>query len=390
MSRSAAILPAAGTGSRVGAACNKLLLELGGEPLLLHTLRAVAAAQLDQVVLVCRDDERPTMADLASRADLPVTFATGGATRQESVSHGLAALAPDIELVAVHDGARPLVSPLLFHAALASAALHGSGVVALPVVDTLKTVRDGLLAGDVDRSVTWAMQTPQAARADLLRAADAHARATGFVGTDEASLLTHLGEPVHVVPGSARNLKVTTSDDFALAQTLLGATTEERSAAVVPRIGFGFDIHRTARERELWLGGVRIESEFGLDGHSDADALLHAICDALLGAIGAGDIGRHFPDTDPAYRGIASIKLLTHVHGLLVQAGYRVVNIDATLVAERPKIMRYVPEMVRCIAAAVQVEPECVNIKATTNERLDDLGQALGMAAHAVAAVVKS
>jgi 2-C-methyl-D-erythritol 4-phosphate cytidylyltransferase/2-C-methyl-D-erythritol 2,4-cyclodiphosphate synthase len=381
------VIPAAGSGQRFGAAGNKLLEPLAGQPLLLHTLHAVAAAGLDQVVLVCREGERPAMSDLAQRAGLAVTLAPGGATRQESVANGLAALRPEIELVAVHDGARPLVAPELFAAALASAERHGSGVVALPVADTLKRVDDGLIVGTLDRAGVWAMQTPQAFAVETLRRAAKQAAAEGFEATDEAMLVERYAPPVRVVEGSARNFKITRPQDLLLAQALLGVMTTSEQAIVTPRIGFGYDIHQLVEGRELWLGGVQLDSPLGLLGHSDADALLHAICDALLGAIGAGDIGRHFPDTDPAYRGIASLKLLAHVHGLLTDAGWRVVNVDATVVAERPKLAPYVPEMVRRIAATLGVEPGCVNLKATTNEQLDDIGAARGICAHAVAAV---
>jgi len=381
------VIPAAGSGTRLGAPVNKLLVELAGEPLLTHTLRAAAAVGVDQVVLACRDDERARLRDVAERAGCAVTWTRGGATRQESVANGLDALAPTVKLVAVHDGARPLVTPELFAAALASAEQRGSGVVAVPVADTLKRVADEQIAGDIDRSTAWAMQTPQACRVDLLRAAVSHARATGFLGTDEASLLRHHGQTVWVVAGSTRNLKVTTRDDLAVAEALLGGTNRERPNAVLPRIGYGYDVHQLVPDRELWLGGVRLDSPVGLLGHSDADALLHAICDALLGAVGAGDIGQHFPDTDPAYRGIASLKLLAHVAELLAARGFAVVNIDATVVAERPKLAPHVPEMVRRIAQTVGLTPDRVNIKATTNEKLDDLGAAKGIAAHAVAAV---
>ncbi|MBI5834271.1 MAG: 2-C-methyl-D-erythritol 2,4-cyclodiphosphate synthase [Armatimonadetes bacterium] len=382
------ILPAAGSGQRVGAPVNKLLLPLRAEPLLLHTLRAVARVGAAQVVLVCRDDERPTMAALAASAELSVTFAVGGATRQESVANGLAALAPEIDIVAVHDAARPMVTPELFWAALASAAERGTGVVALPAVDTLKLVEGTLVVSTLDRSRVWAVQTPQAVRVTLLREGYRQAADSGLAVTDEAGLVEALGQPVHLVEGSARNIKVTRAEDFAVAEALLQGTIEKGLMTVWPRVGYGYDVHRLTKGRELWLGGVRIDSPLGLLGHSDADALLHAICDAMLGAVGLGDIGRHFPDTDPAYEGIASIKLLSHVAALLHDKGWQVHNLDATVVAEKPKLAPHVPAMVACIAEAVGIDEGMVNIKATTNEKLDDLGAQLGICAHAVALVV--
>lgn len=379
----AVIIPAAGSGTRVGADRNKLLLPLAGEPLLQHTLRAVATCDLAQVVLVTRPDERETMAALAAACGLTVTFADGGATRQESVANGLAALSPHILLVAVHDGARPLVTPELFDRTLAAAREHGAAVAAAPVADTLKRVRDGQVAGSLDREGLWAMQTPQAFQVGILRQAAEMARADGFAGTDEVSLVERTGRPVVVVESLTPNLKVTRAEDYAAAAAQLAARGEERPM----RVGYGYDVHQMVSGRELWLGGVRIESEKGLLGHSDADVLLHAICDALLGAVGAGDIGRHFPDTSADFEGIRSMRLLEATHRIVCDAGYRVVNVDATVVAERPKLAPHVPAMIDGIAAVLQIAAECVNIKATTHEKLGALGAGQGMAAHAVAMV---
>ncbi|NUP99096.1 MAG: 2-C-methyl-D-erythritol 2,4-cyclodiphosphate synthase [Armatimonadetes bacterium] len=381
---SAAVIPAAGSGSRVGQPVNKLLLPLAAEPLLTHTLRAVAASGLEQVVLVTQPAEREAMAAVARAAGCEVTFADGGPTRQASVIRGLQALRPEIELVAVHDGARPLVTPELFATTLVAAAEQGGAVAAVPLVDTIKEVVDGQITAAVDRSKLWAMQTPQAFRVTLLQKAARQAAVTGFEGTDEVSLVEQIGQPVRVVPGSGRNLKVTRAEDFALAAAYLAG-----QEATVTRIGFGYDVHQLVAGRELWLGGVQLESEVGLLGHSDADVLLHAICDALLGAIGAGDIGQHFPDTDPAYRGVASLRLLEATMAKVTAAGYRVENVDATVIAERPKLAPYVPTMRAGIAAVVGVSPDAINVKATTHERLGALGAGQGMAAHAVAAVVK-
>ncbi|MCC7494182.1 MAG: 2-C-methyl-D-erythritol 2,4-cyclodiphosphate synthase [Fimbriimonadaceae bacterium] len=381
---SAAVIPAAGSGTRFGAPQNKLLQPLAGQTVLYHTLRAVGAAGLQQVVLVTRPDERDTLGAVAAAAGCAVTFADGGPTRQASVIRGLQQVRAEIALVAVHDGARPLVTPELFHRALDAAAAHGGAVVAVPVADTLKRVATQTVVGAVDRSELYAMQTPQAFRVEWLREAAQYAAVTGFEGTDEVSLIEHWGRPVRVVPGAARNVKVTHPADLELAAALLGGREEQ-----AVRVGYGYDIHQLVAGRQLWLGGVRIEHETGLLGHSDADVLLHAICDALLGAIGDGDIGRHFPDTDPAYRGIASLRLLEATAARVDAAGYQVVNVDATLIAERPKIAPHVGQMIARIAAAAGLRAEQINIKATTNEKLGALGQQQGIAAHAVASVVR-
>ncbi len=387
LARCAVVLPAAGSGQRAGAGRNKLLVPLRGEPLLLHTLRAVAAVGAGQVVLVCRDDERATMAGLAAAAGLAVTWATGGATRAESVANGLAALAPEIELVAVHDAARPLVEPALFWATLADAAATGSGIAALPIADTLRRRGADGGATTVDREGVWAMQTPQAARVALLRAAQV--AAGGALATDEAGWLEAAGADLTFTLGSARNIKVTRPEDFSLAEMMLSDRTPLTPPPGLPRVGYGYDVHRLVPGRELWLGGVRLEHELGLLGHSDADSLLHAICDALLGAVGAGDIGRHFPDTDPKYKGAASVDLLAAVGGLLEDAGWQVGNIDATVVAQRPKLAPHIPAMRGVIAQTLGLAEDQVNLKATTNEELDDIGAEQGIAAHAVALVVR-
>lgn len=385
--RAAVVIPAAGTGTRVGGTTNKLLQPLAGEPLLLHTLRAVAATGFGQVVLVTRPEERETIGQLASAAGCAVTFADGGPTRQASVAAGLAAVRDDLTLVAVHDGARPGVTPALFEAALAAAEEHGGAVVAVPVADTLFRTEDGRLASPVDRDDVWAMQTPQAFRLAVLRDAAERARERGLVGTDEASLVLAAGGRVQVVEGLARNLKITRRDDFAVAEAFQRADEE---ADMTPlRVGFGYDIHPLVAGRECWLGGVLIDSPVGLDGHSDADVLLHAICDALLGAAALGDIGRHFPNTAAEYHNISSLKLLAATDQLVRGAGFHVVNVDATVIAEQPKLAPHVPLMQTRIAAALSIGETDVSIKATTNERLGSLGASEGIAAHAVAALVR-
>ena len=241
------------------------------------------------------------------------TVVNGGKLRQDSVRIGLAQVADDSPLVAVHDGARPLITPEDIQRCLDAAATHGAAIMAVPVKDTLKAVAaDSTIRHTVERESLWQAQTPQVVRTDLLKEAFAKADQDGFVGTDEASLLEHGGWPVVVVEGSETNLKITRPDDLLMAEALL----MQQQPSPQMRIGHGFDAHRLVAGRPLILGGMEIPHELGLLGHSDADVLTHALCDAILGAIGAGDIGRHFPDSDPQYKGISSIKLLAHVIGL--------------------------------------------------------------------------
>jgi 2-C-methyl-D-erythritol 4-phosphate cytidylyltransferase/2-C-methyl-D-erythritol 2,4-cyclodiphosphate synthase len=289
-------------------------------------------------------------------------------------------------VVLVHDGARPLVSPGLLAQAVAEAAAHGSAVAALPVIDTLKRAPDGQhVTGTVDRTGLWAVQTPQAFRRELLCEAHRRAAQEGYRGTDEASLVEHSGHPVRLIPGERTNLKITLPEDFIVAEALLQAPTPPLAPMSVScRVGWGYDIHRLVPGRPLWLGGVCIPFEKGLAGHSDADALLHAIADALLGALNAGDLGQHFPDTDERYRDAASLDLLRQVAELMRQEGYAVGNVDAMILAEAPRLAPYRAAMQECIAAALRCAPEQISLKATTCEGLGAIGAGQGIAAQAV------
>jgi 2-C-methyl-D-erythritol 4-phosphate cytidylyltransferase/2-C-methyl-D-erythritol 2,4-cyclodiphosphate synthase len=268
----------------------------------------------------------------------------------------------------------------------------------LPVSDTLKRAKpqapsgtSNVVAETLDRENVWAMQTPQAFSYQTLLKASVAAHDRRFVGTDEAALIEHLGDiDVHLVHGAAENIKVTRPEDLALAEVLLGQRFAEKEKQI--RVGFGYDIHRLVPGRRLILGGVEVPDVLGrgLDGHSDADVLLHALCDALLGAAGLPDIGTLYPNTDPAFAGIASTRLLADVASRLRQQHFRIVNVDATLIAEAPKIAPYVSRMRETIAAGLGLEPSCVGIKATTNEGLGALGQGDGIAAHAVVSLAAS
>ena len=322
-----------------------------------------------------------------------LSVVAGGQTRQESVAIGLFTLGGDPDdLILVHDGARPLVTSEVITRCIDGARRWGNAVAALPVADTLKAV-DG--AGDdaptvtrtIDREGLWAVQTPQTFSVHALYAAHTSARDEGWTGTDEASLVERFGDtPVHLVLGDPQNFKITRPDDLRLASSVLRGRGAE--AAPPMRIGFGYDIHRLTEGRPLVLGGVPIPSPRGLDGHSDADVLLHALCDALLGAAGLPDIGHLFPNTDPAYKDADSLSLLREVVRRLSELGYGVGNVDLTLLAEAPKIAPFIPQMRAAIADCLLVRPSQVGIKATTNEGLGALGRGEGMAAHAVALIV--
>lgn len=378
------VIPAGGTGSRFGHARPKQFLDLAGLPILVRTCRAFFAVEAIRVVVVAAPaDFFEHTADLL-HAHLPaqdverLRLTVGGVTRQDSVRAGLRQLPPEIELVLVHDAARPLVDRATICRCLEGATRHGAVIAAVPVKDTLKRVdADGTIIATVDRSALWQAQTPQAARRPLLERAFTEALRTGFVGTDEASLLEAADIPVQVVAGSEENGKITRPEDLRVAAALL---SREDSM----KIGHGFDAHRLVAGRKLILGGVTIDYELGLDGHSDADVVAHALTDALLGALGAGDIGRHFPDTDPHYQGIDSLLLLSRAYNLAEQQGFRLGNADITIVCQRPRLAPHLAAMASHLARCCQVAPAAINIKATTTEKMGYTGRGEGIAAHAV------
>ena len=394
MTATYALIPAAGRAARFSssgqAGANKVYAPLAGRPLLRWTIEAFAShPAIDGIVVVAGAAEVAFCQKALNGIDKLLAIVSGGGTRQESVAMGLFALGgAAADLVLVHDGARPLVSADVITRCIDGARDFGNAVAALPVADTLKAVDEWqTIKRTVDREGLWAVQTPQAFRVATLYEAHTAARDIGWTGTDEASLVEKFNaDSVHLVFGDPRNFKVTRPDDLWLAEAVLQSRREQNMSQT--RIGFGYDIHPFVAGRRLMLGGVEIPSPRGLDGHSDADVLLHALCDALLGAAGLPDIGNLFPNTDSAYKDIASIRLLREVRERLALAGYGIGNVDLTLIAEAPKIASHVPQMRAQIAEALHIEPARVGIKATTNEGLGSLGRGEGIAAHAVAAIV--
>ncbi|MFN3649052.1 MAG: 2-C-methyl-D-erythritol 4-phosphate cytidylyltransferase [Armatimonadota bacterium] len=375
-----AIVAAAGRGRRFGAPENKVFAALAGRPVLAWTLQALqTAAGIDAIIVVTAEEDLERVREIAAGFPKTHTVCQGGAERYDSIQNALAHVPAGTELVAVHDGARPLATPRLIDACVAAARESGAALPATPVADTVKRSDDGETTREtVDRRALYGVQTPQVFRYDLLVTAYRSARESDFTGTDDASYVEQLGHPVTLVPGERRNLKITVAEDLRMAEALLGGET---------RTGFGYDVHRLEPGRPLVLGGVELQHPegLGLEGHSDADVLLHAISDALLGAAALGDIGLHFPNTDEQYRGASSLVLLRVVGERVREQGWDVVNVDAMLLAERPKIGPHVATMRAHIAEALRIEPDRVSIKATTNERLGFVGREEGMSAHAVA-----
>lgn len=390
MTKTYAIIPAAGHGARFSTnGGNKLFATLQGKPVLRRTVEAFAAhSEIEAIVVVAGKQTLEACREALAGIEKVCAIIVGGDSRQESVAIGLFALGGEPgDIILVHDGARPLLTGDIIDRCLQGVREHGNAVAALPVTDTLKAADSAqIVVNTVEREGLWAIQTPQAFRVETLHQAHVAARDAGFIGTDDASLIESFGqEPVHLVNGSIENLKITRAEDLKLAEAILA----NREKIVLPetRFGYGYDIHRLATGRRLVLGGVEIDSPQGLDGHSDADVLLHAVCDSLLGAAALSDIGVLFPNTDSAYAGIASTKLLASVVEKIHSLNYRVINIDVTVIAEQPKISPYVAEIRKTIAAILGVDITRVGIKATTNEGLGALGQGLGIAAHAVAAL---
>lgn len=371
----AALIVAAGRGQRFGADLPKQYLPLRGEPILRHALRAFCAHPgISGVWAAIHPDDADLFA--AAARGLPVTGVPGGAARQDSVRLGLEAMArtaPD--LVLIHDGARPMVSPELIDRVLAGLAIAEAVVPAVPVIDTLKRVDGARIAETVSRDNLVRVQTPQGFRFSALRVA--HQKAAGENLTDDAAVMERAGHSVITVPGEEMNVKVTTSDDLDRLQAASGEI----------RTGTGFDVHRLGAGDFVTLCGLRIPHTQGLIGHSDADVALHAATDAILGAIGDGDIGQHFPPTDPQWRGAPSDRFIRHAHGLVKARGGRLLHIDITIICERPKVAPHRAAMVARIAEILEIEAHRVSVKATTTEGLGFSGRGEGIAAQAVATV---
>ena len=379
-----AVLVAAGSSTRMG--FDKLSFDLGGETVLHRSIRAFdQCPQIGEIVLVAGKN-RAFVEQQAVGCTKPVQIVAGGATRAESAKNGV--LAAHGELVAVHDAARPFVSPAVIAAVLEAAARCGAAAPAVPVKDTIKQAMPGdgktvpeacLVHSTPDRSTLYAVQTPQCFdRTQYLAALQELDAEKARLVTDDCSLFELTGRSVQLTQGDYANLKITTRED-------LPRPVQKEETRM--RIGHGYDVHRLVEGRKLILGGVEIPFEKGLLGHSDADVLAHAVMDAVLGAAALGDIGQHFPDNDPAYAGADSLELARHVARILSEHGYRVENIDATILCQRPKLAPHIPAMRANLAAAFGLPVDAVSVKATTEEHLAFTGEGLGIAAHAVALI---
>lgn len=385
--RAVVIVVAGGRGLRMGGDMPKQYLPLGGQSVLGRTLACFDAHPLvGGIVLVLHRDDieycRQNVLEGAGFTKIRALVA-GGQQRSESVCAGLAETEESDEIVLVHDAVRPFVSRALVDRVVAAAVEVGAVLPALPVKETVKIVENGTVVSTPARASLWAAQTPQAFRRDLL--VRAHAQSDAAAATDDAMLVEALGAPVQVVDGEEINIKLTTPADLAWAEQHL--IEEGGMAKVGLRVGQGYDVHRLEQGRKLVLGGIEIPFHLGLAGHSDADVLTHAIIDALVGAVGEGDIGRLFPDDDAAYKDISSLILLDRVRLLLQERAAQIVNIDAVVMAQRPKLAPHIETMRAALARTLHIEPAAISLKATTTERLGFVGREEGFAAQAVALV---
>lgn len=376
----AAIVVAAGRGSRAGEGLPKQYRRIDGSMVLSRTLeRFCRHADVAAVQVVIHPDDAPLYAEAASGLPNLLPPVAGGADRQASVLAGLEALAPLApDLVLVHDAARPFLSPALIDRAIAAARTHGAAVPGLAVTDTIKIVDgQGLVRATPDRASLRAVQTPQAFRYALLHAAHAAAWASGQTGlTDDAAVMEWAGHPVAVFPGETENVKLTHPSDFAA-----------RAALTDVRTGTGFDVHAFGPGDHVMLGGIAIPFTQGLDGHSDADVGLHALTDALLGALCDGDIGAHFPPSDPQWKGATSDRFLAFAAERVRRRGGRIGHLDLTLICEAPKIGPHRDAMRARISEIVGVAVERISVKATTTEKLGFAGRREGIAAMASATI---
>ena len=401
-----AIIAAGGQGRRLGGTQPKQLLSVGGRPILERSVAAFLAHRAIDAVIVALPqdlvDDPPRYLRPAAllAAGKPVRLVAGGDRRQDSVANAFGAADAASDIIVIHDAARPFASADLIARTIAAAAESGAALAAVASRDTVKLTQppSGVVSGDsrtvietLPRESIYLAQTPQAFRRDVLAHAIAAAASAPLDATDEATLVERAGRPVRLVEGEATNIKITTPEDLPIAEAIARSAISPEGAGVsraapvrTGRAGTGYDLHRLVEGRPLVLGGVAIPSPVGALGHSDADVVCHAATDAILGAACLGDIGRHFPDTDPRWKDASSLDLLTRAVALVAAQGFEVGNLDVTVVLERPKIKDHVDAMRAAVAGAIGVDVARVSIKGKTNEGVDAVGRGDAIAAHAI------
>jgi 2-C-methyl-D-erythritol 4-phosphate cytidylyltransferase/2-C-methyl-D-erythritol 2,4-cyclodiphosphate synthase len=361
----------------------KQFLDVGGRTLLARSVALFDAhPRIDALVVVLPPEAVERGGTLVGKTLRRCVFAAGGALRQDSVANGLAAMPAGIDVVLVHDAARPFASAALIDRVLDGVTAAGAAIPAIPARDTVKRMdpATGRVAATIPREEIWLAQTPQGFRRDVLRSALA-LRASGAVGTDEAMLAEQAGYPVAIVNGEETNVKITTPEDLEAAR--------RRLEGPGLRAGTGYDLHRLSEGRPLTLAGICIDPDRGPVGHSDGDVVSHAVVDAMFGAAAAGDIGRHFPNTDAAWKDAPGLDLIGRARAILHDRGFAVTNVDVTVVLERPKLSPRIDEIALALAGALGLPRDAVSVKAKTNEGVDAVGRGEAIAAHAVALVAR-
>lgn len=373
------LIPAAGSGTRMDSTKNKLLMKIGNDSIMDLTLSKFQDHEWVDSIIVVTDDEE--LKSISYAYPKTAQIVSGGNSRQESIQNGMGCIEED-SLLVIHDAARPFITEEIISKAIEEADIHGAAIVAVKTIDTIKKAKANKVVETLNRSELMNIQTPQVFRYELLERA--YEQEFLKTVTDDASLIEMMNEEVYIVEGSYDNIKITTQADINYANFI-----SKGDKSMDYRVGIGYDVHQFTEGRPLFLGGVEIPYRMGLLGHSDADVLLHAIMDALLGATGSGDIGRLFPDNEDQYEDISSVKLLGRVVEIIVDKGFEIKNIDAVVIAERPKIAPYIEEMIMMISSTVGIDPTRVNIKGTTTEKLGFEGRGEGISAQAVVMVDK-
>ena len=375
-----AIITAAGSGTRMNT--DKMLMPILGKSVISHTVEVFTnCGFFDEIIVLASKDNIDKMKALFENT--PVIVAEGGATRGESVVRGLKKAKS--KFVLIHDGARPLITKDIIEKTAEECIISGCAAVGVTPKDTVKTASDSFITDTVPRESCILIQTPQGFKKDeLMKAYEKH----GTAETDDCGVMEKMGAKIKIVTGSYENLKLTTPEDVLTAERILKKRNGE-TEKIPMRIGTGFDTHRLTEGRDLIIGGVNIPYEKGLLGHSDADVLIHAVIDSLLGAAALGDIGTHFPDTDEKYKGISSMKLLSHTAELIEKAGYKIGNIDTTLIAQAPKMAPYIKEMEENLAKALGIDKSQVSVKAKSNEKMGFTGRGEGIEARAISLILR-
>ena len=381
-----AIFPAAGASRRMKINTNKNFLEIDGEKFLTMTLKTFSKVERvkDLIVVVAENEIEQVENFLNAEKNLkPYKIVVGGSERQYSIANALKFISEDTEIILVHDAARPLISQSVIENVIDAAEKFGGAIAAVPAKNTMKFIdAENFVKSTPPRNELVEVQTPQGFKKNILLRAYKKAEEENFLGTDDASLVERLGEKIKIVSGDYKNIKITTQEDLKIAESFL---TAEKNVLPTFRTGFGDDVHKLVEGRKLILGGVEIPHSLGLAGHSDADVLIHAIIDAILGAAALGDIGQHFPDTDAKFKNIDSTKLLAEVVKIVRSKGWRIENIDSTVVAQKPKLSPHILKIRQRLSEVLQIDFDKINVKAKTEEGLGFTGSEQGISSYAVA-----